>query len=74
MDSRELLAKNAGSNDGTVRTGGRANSDGASGTRIWQVGKRPQGFKDQSYNERFRVGQRAKQQNEYTIQRVSTNH
>lgn len=56
-------ARDPGSKSGTVVTDGRANSEGTSGTRIWQEGKRPQGLKDKSYNERFRVGQRAKQQN-----------
>lgn len=60
-------ARDAGSKCGIVRTGGRASSDWTSSTRIWQVGNRPQGLKDKSYNERFRVGQRAKQQNEYRI-------
>lgn len=40
-------------------------SDGTSGAWSWQEGKRSQFLKDKGYNERFRVGQRARLQNEY---------
>lgn len=40
-------------------------SDGTSGAWSWQEVKRSQFLKDKGYNERFRVGQRARLQNEY---------